>query len=400
MQSDNSTIKAMPSTDTAKEDLVCYSSDSSNIFGTAKKVLFPINEKEVQEAVKDAISKKIDVVPRGAGTGLCGGCVPQDSIVLDLSKMNLFEINSEKKRCKCMPGVVLDDLNFELEKHGLMFPIRPLSYTVCTIGGMVSTDAAGSEAVRFGKTSNWVASVDVVDGKGNLIKDVMPQDFAGKEGICGVIVSVNLILVDLVEKQSLDFIEFEKIEDLLEQAKLFAEKKSILILEYINKKAAVIGGFGEKHVLIATYIDNSGAVLNKKEIEEIFSKREKIAPKIAFEGYKIVEDPEIPLEKINLFMDWVEKNNVPCFGHLGIGIFHPRFMEDDLELINEMFSFVKKLKGNVSGEHGIGFLKKEYLSEDKKDELISLKRKYDPQGIFNKGKVIDFFVESQSKGGN
>ena len=138
-----------------------YRSDASRLKG---EVLGVVHPKSVEEA-RDVVLKNSRVVIRGAGTGLAGGCVAQGDVVLDLSKMvRISKFDKERRTVEVEAGVVLDDLQDFVKDKGLEFSVKPSSHEVATIGGMIATDAVGSRAVKYGKTSRWVKWVDVVDG--------------------------------------------------------------------------------------------------------------------------------------------------------------------------------------------------------------------------------------------
>jgi glycolate oxidase len=105
-------------------------------------------------------------------------------------------------------------------------------------------------------------------------------------------------------------------------------------------------------------------------------------------GFNVMEDPKLPDGALVEFLNWIDKKEVPCFGHIGVGIFHPRFRRTQEGMIKDMFAFVKKAGGSVSGEHGIGIAKKEYVEKEFADEIKALKKEFDPDNVLNKGKII------------
>ena len=172
-----------------------YETDASGLRGKAKEVIFPNSIPEVQKIV--TITPKI--VPRGGGTGLAGGAVPQNGqdTVLDLSKLTRIQsLDKERSSIEVEAGVILDDLQHHLKRYNLEFPVNPSSHTIATIGGMIATDAVGSRAIKYGRTSKWVKWVDIVDSQGNLQRKGATElsDYAGMEGTTGVIVKACLKL--------------------------------------------------------------------------------------------------------------------------------------------------------------------------------------------------------------
>ncbi|MEX2723980.1 MAG: FAD-binding oxidoreductase [Candidatus Freyarchaeota archaeon] len=158
-----------------KSDIVdryCYSTDASMYSSIPDVVVFPRTTDHVSEIMKFANAKEIPVTPRGAATGLCGGAVPlKGGIVIDLSKMNkILEIDLDNFCVRVEPGVIQNELNQVLNKHGFFFPPTPGSKKMCTIGGMISTNAGGMTAVKYGVTRNFVLGLKVVLASGEVLE--------------------------------------------------------------------------------------------------------------------------------------------------------------------------------------------------------------------------------------
>ena len=373
-----------------KADKEVYASDASQVEGNASVIVLPETIEQVHKIVRFANRTNSDLVIRGGGTGLAGGSVPQSSIVLDLSKLNkIVKINFKNKTAIVEAGVILDDLNYKLEGE-LLFPIRPSSHSVCTIGGMIATDAAGNNAIKFGNTSKWVEEIEVIDGTGKMFK-IKGDDlnkFCGKEGTTGIIVKAKLRLTKPLKYRTLDYHMIGDAKKLMKAVKKYKENPKVIGIEYFNKVSAKIAGLEEKNHLFVEYASEEGLIKDPEEIDKIWSLRVGMGPVCSSDGRIVMEDPKIPEEKIAEFIEWTEKNELPCFGHIGIGIFHPRFYPKQKKLIKEMFKFVKDIGGDVSGEHGIGLNKKEYADKNLVDEIKALKKVYDPDNIINRGKVV------------
>ncbi len=344
-----------------KADKEVYAADASQIEGKATVIVLPESIEQVHKIVRFAVRTNSNLVVRGAGTGLAGGSVPQDSIVLDLSKLNkIVKINFKNKTAIVETGVILDDLNYKLEGE-LLFPIRPSSHAVCTIGGMIATDAAGNNAIKFGNTSKWVEEIEVIDGTGKMFK-IKGEDlnkFAGKEGTTGIIVKAKLKLTKPLKYRTLDYHMIGDAKKLMRAVKKYKENPKVIGIEYFNRISAKIAGLDEKNHLFIEFASEEGSIKEPKEIDKIWALRDGMGPICSADGRIVMEDPRIPKDKIPEFIEWTEKNELPCFGHIGLGIFHPRFKMDQEKLIKEMFKFVKEIGGDVSGEHGIGLNKKE-----------------------------------------
>jgi glycolate oxidase len=269
----------------------------------------------------------------------------------------------------------------------LYFPVKPSSHEVATIGGMISANSAGLRAIKYGKTCDWIAKLYVVDGLGKIAEasGSKIQDFCGKEGTTGVIVSAELKLSEPPQKISLDKLEFENLKDLIEKVKKFSGRKDVSALEFIDRKTSEFTGFANgKHVLLVEYEGDSGEIKNREEIEKIWVMRDGVYPALASRGYAVIEDPKIPADRMEEFLTWLEACEIPSFGHIGIGIIHPCYPINS-EKTKELFEKVRSLKGDVSGEHGIGIAKKNYAGIDVVSRVMYLKKKYDPKKILNKG---------------
>lgn len=378
-----------------KAELLSYSSDASQIHGKAKAVVWPHDKEQVQKIVR--ITKKYaktgsNIVPRGAGTGLAGAVVPKDSIVLDFSRMNnILKLDINKKHVIVEPGVVLNDLNNYLKQFNLFFPVVPASHKVCTIGGMISTNAAGERAVKYGKMEGWVAELEVIDGKGNIHVLNKPEKinmFCGTEGILGIITKVKLLVTEPIRNRSMTLLKFDKISNLIGSVKKHQLEDDFTAVEFFDKLSAKLAGLEERYHLFIEFESNRGDISSEEEILKIWNLREGMGPVLSSEGYLVMEDPQIPLENMENFIEWLEKNKIPSFGHIGLGIIHPRFKESQKKLINKMFVIVENLNGRVSGEHGIGLTKKKFLKSDFIEKMKGLKKEYDPSNILNKGKIL------------
>jgi glycolate oxidase len=374
----------------ARIDQIVYASDASMREGKARMIVFPTELEQVQKIVRYADRTNANLTIRGGGTSLAGGAVPNDSIVMDLSKLNkILEINRKEKYAVVQAGVILDDLNYELGDE-LSFPIRPSSHSVATIGGMIATNAAGNNAIRYGRVMEWVSQLTVVDGTGKVF-DMKGDDikrFCGKEGTTGIIVEAKLKLTDKLVTKSMEHLKFDNIESMIEAVKKHRDNKNVSSIEFFNRFSAELSGIDSQNHLIIGFESDEGSIKEPKDIAALWEMREGLGPNMSSAGFNVMEDPRLPDGALVEFLNWVDKKEVPCFGHIGIGIFHPRFRKTQEGMIKDMFAFVKKIGGSVSGEHGIGIAKKEYVEKEFADEIKALKKEYDPDNVLNKGKII------------
>jgi FAD/FMN-containing dehydrogenase len=362
-----------------------YEIDASQTKGKATDIVQPKTVEEVQEMVK----LYAHVCIRGGGSGLAGGCVPQNEVVLDLSKLDkIGELDTQRRTIEVEAGVVLGDLQDVLGKYGLEFPVNPSSFSICTIGGMIATDAVGSRAAKYGRTSEWVNWVEVINPKGEILRKGQTElsDYAGMEGITGVIVRASLKLATKKERTA----KLVSTDDLKEIYKLVLESKQnseISMVEFMDKKISEMIGLEKKYHLIIEY-ENEQGNLYGKDYERLMEKRYKLYPMLAEHDYHIIEDPKIMLGKFEDLMEWFEKKNIPVFGHISVGIIHPCFKKEQKELVSELLRYVPKISGKITGEHGVGLLKKEFVDSNDKKLLMNIKKRTDPRNKFNQGKII------------
>ena len=364
-----------------------YNSDASLIEGVVSSVIFPKNVDELLNIVRIS---QTDVVARGGGSGLAGGCVPQNSIIIDMSKMNkIIKIDKEKRTVEVEAGILLDELNDELRKYNLEFPVNPSSHAIATIGGMIATNAVGSRAIKYGRTSDWVASVEIINGKGERkeLRKLDLMDVSGMEGITAIVLKAVLKLAP-TKVRTADFVEAENMEEVMLAVDRMKRESDVSMIEFFDRETSKLLGFPDKYHLIIEYESNKG-MISGGEYEKLMQTRDKSYPVLADKGYVVIEDPKLLFGKIPEFISWLEENHIPTFGHSGVGILHPCFKQGEEAKIDEMMKIAKRFKGEITGEHGIGLKKKQYLEgQDKKLKEI-LKNRYDPAKKLNRGKVVD-----------
>jgi glycolate oxidase len=362
-----------------------YEIDASQIKGKATQVFNPTTVEEIETIVR----AHPHICIRGGGSGLVGGAVPQDEVVLDLSKLDkIGEIDLNRKIVEVEAGVILDELQEALLSENLEFPINPSSHAIATIGGMISTDAVGSRAVKYGRTSEWVNWIEVVDCDGKVLKKSQTElsDYAGMEGISGVIVRASLKLTPRKER-SASLIVCESLKEVHDSVLMYKPKQDVSMIEFLDKKISSLIGLGERYILIVEY-ENQEGELRGKEYRELMAKRDSAYPLLAEKDYTIIEDPKIMLGKFEGLMNWFEKNEIPVFGHLSVGILHPCFKKNQKNLIDELLRYIPKISGKISGEHGIGLIKKQYVDINDKKIILNIKKRTDPKNKFNQGKIL------------
>ena len=194
------------------EDRLCYAADATRYFAqrSPDAVVLPETTEDVSRVMKYAFARTIPVTPRGAGSGLSGGCTPiKGGIVLDMKRMNrIVEINLTNLVAQVEPGVVLAHFQRAVEKEKLFYPPDPQSMDVCTLGGNVACRAGGPRGVKYGTTPNYVLGLEAVLPDGSVINTGgisvkqangynITQILTGSEGTLAVITKVNLRLLPL-----------------------------------------------------------------------------------------------------------------------------------------------------------------------------------------------------------
>ena len=437
---------------TSAEDLLCYSYDSTVLEHLPDIVVLPKTTAEVAATVKVANREKTPIVPRGAGTNLAGGTIPiQGGIVLSLTRMTeILEIDAINMVAVLQPGVVTGKLQAEVAKQGLYYPPDPASLKVTTLGGNVAMNAGGPHALKYGVTSDYVMGLEVVLPQGQVIrtggksiKNVtgynLTQLFVGSEGTLGVVTEMILRLIPqpqssgsvlaafpnlddaatLVNRilasgvipaviEIMDNMTIQTVEDYLNMG-LPRDAAALLLTQVDGVEAAV----AQELEAVAKLCHDNGAVLvevaaTQREEDELWKARRSISPSLTrVRPSKLGEDISVPREAIpetvRRIQDISRRHDLPIviFGHISDGNLHPNILFDrqnpgEMKRVEaaaaDIFAAATELGGTLSGEHGIGLMKKKYLRLDLPTETIevmkSIKRALDPSNIMNPGKIF------------
>jgi len=439
---------------TSREDLIPYAFDGT---ATMKEmpgsVVFAVSTEQISAVLKLANDTETPVVTRGSGTGLSGGSVPAaDCIVLCTVKMGaILEVDAANLTMTVEPGVTTIQIAEAAEKAGLFYPPDPGSMKISTIGGNVAENSGGLRGLKYGVTRNYVMGMEVVlpDGEvmrlGNkCVKDVagfsLKDVMIGSEGTLGVITKVLLRLIpkpaakktmvatfdamdaaaqtvsDIIAAQiipcTLEFLDRTTIHCVEDFAKvgLPLDCEALLLMETDGHPAAVAEeaakmeelakANGAKEVRVAK--DDAEAAQLATARRSAFSALARLAPTT------ILEDATVPrseLAHMIRFVAEVAKKHelkIGTFGHMGDGNLHPTFLTDERnkdemrrvhEAFDEIFEEAIRLGGTITGEHGIGLAKKEFLpkfaGEAQMRVMRELRTALDPKGILNPGKMFD-----------
>jgi glycolate oxidase len=395
----------------------------------------------------------IPVVTRGMASGLAAASVPfSGGIALSMTRMNrLLEIDEQNATAYVEAGIVTADLQTEVEKRGLFYPPDPSSIRHSTIGGNIACNAGGPRCLKYGVTGDYVLGLTVVlaDGRvlhtgGKLIKDVVGYDltalFTGSEGTLGVITEALLRLTAKPRFARTALVEFASLTDaprtvnailmagILPAALELMDESAIACIEDamhlglpLDVEALLIvetDGSDETGVLheieaVAGICRDCGArqvkvARDEAERSKLWQARRSVSPALARKApNKLGEDITVPRsaipEAVRRLKAISAKYGLPVviFGHAGDGNLHPNILFDKRdpqqwatvqEMISEEFSIALELGGTLSGEHGVGTLKRPYMEQALGPISIEIqkriKKALDPLMILNPGKVF------------
>ena len=429
-----------------------YGADAVKEKFPPEAVLFPETKEEVSEILKLANKEVFPVTARGGGVGYTGGAVPTEGgIVIGTDRMNkIIEISEENLYAICQPGITTFELQQEVEKFGLIFPPDPASYKDSFIGGNIAENAGGMRTPKYGNTKSSVLGLEVVTATGSIIntggktvKNVVGFDLTGlmcgSEGMLGIITEATLKLLPMPETTATVRASFKSMEEACEVLTKFTPEGLLpMAMEVIDRnsigaieKNFAFGFSPETEALLLVAVDgektqvehesklvekilseNGGFDILRSETEEdenkLWDARRAISPSLMkYNNLKINEDVVVPRSKVPELIRKVEeigeKHNtfVANFGHAGDGNIHVNFMCDRHDAdsvararkaVKEVFELSIELGGTISGEHGIGYVKSQYmeLAVDKSTLAImkAIKKVFDPNGILNPGKMF------------
>ena len=410
-------------------------------------VVRPKSTEEVSQIVRLAWENSIPITPRGSATGLCGGCVPvYGGISLSLERMeSILEIDEDNFLVTVEAGVKLMDLFKAVEEKGLFFPPHPGDESAM-VGGVIATNAGGSRAVKYGVIRNFVRGIEVVLPNGKVewlgsknVKDSsgysLTNLFVGSEGTLGVITKAILKVTPPPGATMTLIAIYDGIEDSINTVpKILKQGLSPISIEFIERSVIppteeLLGkkwptSKGEVYLtLIVDARDEDGLMQMGEELVDICTANNAIDVLVADTKEKqdlildirsniylalkkeVVEalDITVPPSKIADFIKGVGelsqkyKIYLPTYGHAGDGNVHVHVMKGGDEsayqpLRRELHQVGIEMGGVVSGEHGIGLAKKEYLKmmgEGRIDLMRKIKGALDEKNIMNPGKIFD-----------
>ena len=438
---------------TAAEDLLVYAFDGTAALTQQPGcVVFARDTADIQAVLRLAQRTQTPVVTRGSGTGLSGGSLPVPGcIVLCTVRMNrILEVDPANLTLLTEPGATTLQIAEAAAAVGLFYPPDPGSMKVSTIGGNVAENSGGLRGLKYGITRNYVMGLEVVlpDGEilftGNkCVKDVagysLKDLYIGSEGTLGVITRILLRLIpqpaakqtlvatfdamdaaaqtvsDIIAAKiipcTLEFLDRTTLRCVEDYAKIgLPDCEALLLMETDGHPAQV----ADEAARMEDIARANGCLAIRRAADEAEANALAGARRSAFSALArvapttILEDATVPrseLARMIRFVDQVAKKHrlrIGTFGHMGDGNLHPTFLTDERNTeemhrvhlaFREIFDEAIRLGGTITGEHGVGVAKKEFLPKFLGDASMrvmrGLRRELDPQGILNPGKMFD-----------
>jgi glycolate oxidase len=411
---------------TDEESLNNYAHDETeNLHFLPDIVIKPRTAEELSAVMKICNKYKIPVTPRGAGTGLSGGALPQfGGVLISFERMNsILEIDERNLQVTTEPGVITEVLQNAVKEKGLFYPPDPSSRGSCFIGGNIAENSGGPKAVKYGVVKDYVLNLQVVlpDGEiiwtgANVLKNStgynLTQLMVGSEGTLGLVTKIVLKLLPHPRYDLLMLVPFNDIEkagaavsaifragftpSALELVEINALK---IVSSFVDSTAVPVSDDVAAHLIIEVDGNHMETLMSEMESiaelltqfdcgevffaddaqqkAELWKLRRRVAEAVKLAGYTIEEDTVVPRANLPALIHGVKKLgieynfDVVCYGHAGDGNLHIRIKKegsiyslnnpDVIPALKALFTLVKSLGGTISGEHGIGLVQKEYM---------------------------------------
>jgi FAD/FMN-containing dehydrogenase len=433
-----------------------FGSDWSRLSGAPFAVALPESTAQVAALLKLCSELKIAVVPSGGRTGLVGGAVAgKDSLVLSLARMHfIHKINTAASTVRVQAGATTQAVHEQCEPHGLIWPIELASKGSCQIGGNLATNAGGLRVIRYGMARKWVNGLQIVTAAGNIIElnrqieknntgyDLI-QLVVGSEGTLAVITEATLRLTTKPQASTVFFFGVDSIEQIVALLSLARSRRfPLLAFEFFSRaclrsvekelnRASRLNVDSAFYVivemecaltpelelwtesLVSSKIITDGLIAHSSdERKQVWSLREGITESLSHRGGIRKYDLSLPLITIQNTILEIENRikilkvraDVFWFGHLGDGSPHLNIVQikestrEDFDadcdrFETDLFKILLESGGSISAEHGVGLLKKDWITYSRTPEerawFRAIKNAFDPLGILNPGKIID-----------
>jgi glycolate oxidase len=419
---------------------------------TPSLVVRPTDTEQLGPLVKLCYENELSIVPRGAGTNLSGGAIPSREAVVLLTNglKKIIEINERDLYAVVEPGVVTADFASAVAERGLFYPPDPGSQAVSTMAGNVAENAGGLRGLKYGVTKDYVMGVDFYDCEGGLVRSGsrtvkcatglnLNALMVGSEGTMGVMKEIVLKLIPPPKASKAMMAQFDNVDKASEAvAEIIAEKIVPCTLEFLDnatiryvedfRKAGLpvdaqaillievdghpveVDEDAEKVVEICRKVGATEvkAAKDDEERSRLWQARRDALPALArAKPTTVLEDATVPRSKVpdmvRAINEIADKYDIDIgtFGHAGDGNLHPTILTDKRDkdefervekAIDEIFDRALSMHGTLSGEHGIGLAKAQWLEKETSPATIEytrkLKRAVDPKGVLNPGKII------------
>jgi glycolate dehydrogenase FAD-linked subunit len=436
-------------TDPAKTDKYRHDRALDPNAGKPLAVVRPLSTEHVQTVMRWASAHRVPVVPRGAGSGLSGGATAvDDGIVLSTEKMRDITVDPVTRTAVCQPGLFNAEVKKAVAEHGLWYPPDPSSFEICSIGGNIATNAGGLCCVKYGVTTDYVLGLQVVlaDGTavrlgGPRLKDVaglsLTKLFVGSEGTLGIVTEITLRLLPKQHLACTVVANFASVEAATTAVLAVAGRMRPSMLEFMDSvainavedklkmgldrdaAALLLAGSDERGrsgaedaKVIADLFAEHGAkdvfsTDDPDEGEAFVAARRFAIPAVEAKGTLLLEDVGVPLPKLGDLVTGVARIAaerdvmISVIAHAGDGNTHPLIVFDPSDqamkeraekAFGEIMELAIGLGGTITGEHGVGRLKRPWLAGQLGPEAMELNRRIkhalDPDGILNPGAAI------------
>lgn len=417
--------------------------------GVPLAVVRPQTTQQVQDVVRIAASMGVPLVPRGAGSGLSGGSsAVEGAIVVSLDRMRRIEIEPSTRMATVQPGAFNAEVKHAAAEYGLWYPPDPSSFEFCSIGGNVATNAGGLCCVKYGVTTDYVLGLTVVlaDGRavklgGPRLKDAaglsLTKLFVGSEGTLGIITEIVLRLIPaqrppttlvatfatlsdatdtvlavtrILRPSMLEFMDNASINAVEDEMRMGLDREAaaMLVIQSDESAAAAAAEIAEIERLCHSFGATACYTTDDPEEGEAFVVARRMAiPAVEKKGTLLLEDVGVPLPKLGDLVTGIAKiskaRDIPIavIAHAGDGNTHPLLVFDPSDLdqtrraqaaYGEVMDLAIALGGTITGEHGVGRLKRPwlraYLGDDELELNQRIKAALDPQNILNPGAVF------------
>lgn len=416
----------------------------------------PRTTQEIAAIVKLANEYAIPLVPIGGQTGLSGGALAiHGGIGLSMERLNkILHIDENNLQVTTEPAVITQVLRDAVAEKGLFYPVDPSSMGSCFIGGNIAENSGGARAVKYGVTKDYVLNLEVVLPTGeiiwtgaNTLKNStgynLTQLMVGSEGTLGIVTKIVLKLLPLNKHNVLLLVPFYKAEEackavsaifragIVPSALEFMERDAIdWAVKYIEGISIIIQPEHQAHLLIEVdgnypeilmleaekilevveqfSIDEVLFADTEEQKNAIWKMRRGVAEAVKANSIYKEEDTVVPRYELPKLLKGIKQIGVKygfqsvCYGHAGDGNLHVNIIKGTLsdaawqnevpKGIKEIFELTVALKGTISGEHGIGYVQKNYLpiamQPKQIDVLRNIKKVFDPKNILNPGKIL------------